>query len=466
MIDLKGIYMRIDIRRRDVLWNYLGTIFTLTINILILPLLIKFLDGAEVGLWYTFVSIGGITALFDFGFAATLARNITYCLSGASKIKATGKADSNGEIDKKLLSEILGTCKIIYLIIAILALVLMLFIGTPYVMYIIASEFDMLYLYSWAIYAFAIVLNLLFYYYTSLLRGVGDISGYNKAVVISRIIQIIIAVSSLLMGFGILGMSLSYFAYSISFRFFTSYIIRLNHPIFKKSKIKISNCVETFRLVWHNAWRDGIVSISNYLTTYGMTLLCSGFLSLTESGIYSVSFQIANGISVLATVFFNSLQPSMQSNYVSNNNIKLQNQYVKSIIFFIFIYVIVAFLVLTIGIPVLKVIKPDYIINKLFLLLVLINCFFIQYHNMNASFISNTNEIPYTKSFIITSVINMLLISFALKFTNFGLWCIPVIQFVVQSMYNNWKWPNYAMKIININFSDIFKCFIKQIKKY
>ena len=56
----------IRISKNDVIWNYLGTLFTLGSNLLMLPFFIYFLDGNELGLWDVFMSIGGIVSLFDF----------------------------------------------------------------------------------------------------------------------------------------------------------------------------------------------------------------------------------------------------------------------------------------------------------------------------------------------------------------------------------------------------------------
>ena len=56
-------------------------------NFLMLPMIIFYMNDSMVGLWYVFASIGTIATLFDFGFSVTFARNITYCWSGANKLK-------------------------------------------------------------------------------------------------------------------------------------------------------------------------------------------------------------------------------------------------------------------------------------------------------------------------------------------------------------------------------------------
>ena len=55
-------------------------------------------------------------------------------------------------------------------------------------------------------------------------------------------------------------------------------------------KISITECLNCFYTIWPNAWRDGMVSASDYLCTQVGTVICSLFMTLPETGIYSVSY--------------------------------------------------------------------------------------------------------------------------------------------------------------------------------
>lgn len=75
--------MIINTNKSDIVWNYLGIITSLGSQVILLPILIKFLEPDVLGLWYIFVSIGSLVLLFDFGFNPTIARTVSYCWSGA-----------------------------------------------------------------------------------------------------------------------------------------------------------------------------------------------------------------------------------------------------------------------------------------------------------------------------------------------------------------------------------------------
>ena len=64
--------------KRDYIWSYVGTLFNIGINILMLPFVLAYLADNELGMWYVFQSLNALVALLDFGFNATVARNINY----------------------------------------------------------------------------------------------------------------------------------------------------------------------------------------------------------------------------------------------------------------------------------------------------------------------------------------------------------------------------------------------------
>lgn len=78
-----GDSMQINTRKKDVIWNYLGIFFSLGSQVIWLPVLIHYLPPDILGLWYVFVSIGGMVELLDSGFTPTLSHCMSYAWSGA-----------------------------------------------------------------------------------------------------------------------------------------------------------------------------------------------------------------------------------------------------------------------------------------------------------------------------------------------------------------------------------------------
>ncbi len=216
--------MRIETSRKDIIWNYIGVFVSFGYGIVMLPFSVYFLDGDSLGLWYVFQSIGAIAVLLDFGFSPTFGRNINYCWSGTSRLEKEGASFAGeGEPDFSLMKKVLKTCKLIYGIISVVALVFLVSAGSGYVLYVTEFKNIKIYLTAWIIYAIAVFMNIYFGYYSSFLRGVGAIAENNKAVVIGRVIQIVLTVVLLSCGFGIIGCSVAYLFNGLIFRSIAKY---------------------------------------------------------------------------------------------------------------------------------------------------------------------------------------------------------------------------------------------------
>ena len=107
---------RITVKRSDVVWNYVGTIMSMGSSFLLIPLLVYFLSNEQVGLWYVFTALTGFAQLLEFGFTATLSRNILFVLSGARRLSKQGCDYASVEpgVDWHLFRVVLRTSKVIY----------------------------------------------------------------------------------------------------------------------------------------------------------------------------------------------------------------------------------------------------------------------------------------------------------------------------------------------------------------
>lgn len=463
--------MGIKTTKSDVLWSYAGTFMTLGSNFLLLPFLIYFLNGEEFGLWNVFLSIGGIVVLFDFGFNPTLARNVAYSWSGAKKLN---KIDvvfvDNHQPNINLLKKLIYTCKRIYLIISLIALILLLTVGTLYVFYLSDKLNGYNHVIAWFIYCIAVFLNLFYGYYITFLRGVGAIKQLNIATVLSRTFQIVSGIILLFLGFGLIGVALSYLGYGLLFRLISKVTFYKYDNIGSRienddSNVDLVDIKETFVSVWHNAWRDGLVSIASYLSNQATVIIASVFLSLTATGIYSVSLQLVSALAAISGVLYSAYQPALQSAYINNNVESSKKMMSTSMTIYILLFWISFIALLVIGIPLLELMNPETIFNIPILFGIAIYTFLLKYHSFFASYISNTNKVPYMESFIISSFLGVILATILMSFTNFGVWGLIVAQIVVQGIYNNWMWPYRVMKSLNTNLLEMFSIGLKEMKR-
>jgi O-antigen/teichoic acid export membrane protein len=461
-----------EITNRDVVWGYLGTILKIAINVILLPVVYNFLTGQEIGIWYIYISVGSIVNLLDFGFTSTLSRNIAYSWSGADQLQKENvkHIEPNAEPNVILFKKVLKMSKFVYLAIGLIALLILLTAGTIYINYI-GQDFDGRYLIeSWIIYIIAVFINLYMGYFSAFLRGVGAIYQYNKALVFSKLIQIIISLILLNMNYGLIAMTSAYFLSGLSYRvlskmFFYNYE-NVGYLLDKNNvEIKFHELKESFLIIWHNAWRDGLITVSKYLTTQASTILASFFLTLTQTGIYSLSLQVVTVIINVSSSLYTIYQPTMYELYIKKNMSKLKDLMATSIVIYTTLSFVGIVLFNTVGVYILEIIKPNSEINQVFILIMFIYMFLLQHHSLYASYISNTNRLPYVKSFVISSIFTIIFELLLLSLTNLGIWSLLVGPIFVQLVYNNWRWPIFVLNELNINIFEFIKLGILELYK-
>ena len=462
--------MQIKSSRSDIIWNYIGIIMSMASNFLLLPFLIKFVDSEMLGLWYVYLSIGGIVILFDFGFNPTLARNVAYCWSGAKELNAEGVGQTQGsEPNFDLLKRVISTCKAIYLVISAAALLVLLSIGTAYIHHVSKDLFGETVIASWLIYAVAVFLNLYYGYFATFLRGVGAVSIYNKINVFARLIQIIVSIGMLLLGYGIIAVSLAYLLYGFLLRAFSKRAFYRYKGIGERlksipGKTSVDEIKRLFRIVWHNAWKDGLVAVANYCANQASTLIASMFLSLTETGLYSISVQLITAIATISAGLYTAYQPAMQSAYANHNRNESTRLMSLAMITYSFLFWAGTIALITVGIPILKWVKPENTYNIAVILGIAVYNFFYKRQSYYASFISNTNHVPYAKAYVLSSIAGVVLSIIMVHFMKMGVWGLIIGQFLPQLVYNVWKWPREVYKILETTWAKLVAVGMKFLK--
>lgn len=448
--------MDIKAKKSDIIWSYIGSFMGLFSNIMVVPFVVYYLDTDMLGLWYVFLSIGSITSLFDFGFVITFARNITYCWSGATTLKKKGVATvGTGEPDMHLMKTILYTCRHIYLIISLTVLVLMLTAGMAYILHITKGITNTTIVASYLIYAVGIFLNLYYNYYDSFLRGVGAIKAANQNKVYARIIQIVLMIGTLALGFGILGMSISFLFFGTTFRFLASkkfYQYERIGDRLKQAKEPVDKkeAKEFFKIIWYNSWREGVINISHYCNTQASVLICSMYFTLRETGVYSLGVQIATAVTTLASVIYGTLQPMLQSAYVKGNVESVRKTMSLIVVTFVLSFIAGALGATVIGVPILRWIKPESIVEIPILMGIFANNFILKFRDCYTSYFSSTNRLIYMPAFITSSVLCIALSVILLEYTKLGIWGLIIAQIASQAVFNMWYWPMKCHKELKL----------------
>ncbi len=454
--------MNTKISNKDVIWNYIGIVISMISNFIMLPFMVRYMDSEILGLWYVYLSIGGIVTLFDFGFTPTFARNIAYSWNGAECIQKENVIYSEtGKANYELLVKIIKISRIIYLLISGIALLVLLTIGTIYISCLSKNIYNNTVILSWLIYSIAIFLNIYYGCYTMFLRGIGAVSCYNKINIAARLTQIIISVLLLMLGFGIIAVSVGYCLYGFVLRFSSKHFFLksygIDQYIKRYKRITKSEGQTLFRVMWYNAWRDGIVTFSNYITNQAGTLIVSTFLSLTETGIYSLTVQLVTAVLTISGGIYSAYQPTLQAAYVLNNKKMMKEKMGMIMVANLYIAFAGVLGLSLIGPYIIKIFKPSMMLSRTVILGIAVYLFLYKRQNTYASFISNMNCLPYVKSYILSGLCGIVLAVIFMKYFKLGIWGLIFGQFIPQAVYNYWKWPNYVLSYLECSILEFIR---------
>lgn len=462
--------MKINISKNDIIWNYIGIIVSLMGNFLLIPFLLKFLSTDYYGLWNVFISLGAVSALFDFGFNSLFARNVAYSWSGVKNLsKENVVATDNDSVNYPLLKKVIKTCQLIYLIISSVALLILVSIGTVYVSHVAKSiSNNLVVIIAWELYAIGIFLDLLYGYYDAFLRGIGEIGADNKARVIAKLIQIVLTVVLLFLNFGIISTSIANIVYGLAFRElckkrFYSYKnmkTRLNEV----GAVPISDIFETFKIVWHNAWREGIVSIANYISNQVTTLLCSLYLGLAATAKFGLAVQFTSAVAQIATALLISYQPALQEAYAHRNKEVISAKLSMGVISYVILYPL-GLIGLMLFIPVINIIKGSAILTIPLLFSVGFYQFILKFRDCYAWYLGSTNRVIYYKSFIFSSVLCTTLSVLFVGYWHLNISGFVYAQIISQLVFNVWYWPLYVHRELHLTLKNMILRFRVQLMR-
>lgn len=435
------------INKSDVMWGYVSLILVQSVNILLLPFIIKYLNPSEIGLWYTFTTFYSLAILIDFGFQSVIARNVSYLWAGASEITKDTISTSfskKGNINKDYFSKFLYTSKFIYKVMSWIIFIILGTLGTYYIYEISIGTIEIkTALIAWLFYFFSIILNIYFSYWNAFIKGIGAIKKYNQILVITKVFQLLFTLLFLLLDLGLIGVSLAYLLsvlinrllQSKAFYYFNDFTKSL---MYKKRQVKFDKVI--FKNLLPNTSRTAALSFSNYLIINFPILISSYFLSLELSGQFGFLNQIITLILTLSNSYFNTYLSKINYLKARNENDKVMALFRKSIGVNFLINIICFNILILFGNIILNLIGSNiYLPTVSILLITIIYRYLYNNQTLFTTLISASNNLYYYKYFLVSALLTVLFqIIFSVLYKNIYSIILPIL--IIQMLFNNWYW--------------------------
>lgn len=433
--------------KKDVLWGYLSQFLQYGAALLVLPLLLRKLTSAELGVWYVFMTISALISMLDMGFTPTLARNVSYVLGGAKCLQKDGYevVAQSVEIDYGLFKALVMASQRIFLVIAVVALILLVVPGSTYILHVASEQVDQqAILLAWGVFVFGTVLNLFYKYYTPLLQGRGLFVEFYKSSALANLG--FVAVSALLLqaGLGLLAVALGYLISALLGRWL-SWLYFYDAEFREKlaqAPIAAMSSAKIFGLMWHNAWRMGLGVIGAFLILRANILLSSSYLGLSTTAAYALTLQVFSVLQSVSTVVFSVQLPKLVQYRIRNQHNALKQAMELGLSWALGLFTFGTLLLLWVGTPLIQWIGgqtellPGPLLAWIGLMMLLeLN------HSLAAGVIVSGNKVPFVKPALLSGAFIVLFSWIGLRYGEFGVEWLIGTQFVVQLAYNNWQWP-------------------------
>lgn len=257
---------------------------------------------AEIGLWYVMLSIAGLGAIVEFGFAATISRYASYYSGGVVDVNTLGTtAAASGGMNKPALQALVRMAAGLYGRFGLLVGVLMTFVWAGWRIWgdAPASGVGARESAAFALLVAGTVFNMTGMYWAAVLYGINRVRLYNKSMVAGLLGNYLLALAGLLAGMGILALVAGQLMSSLIPRLVARRAVRAELIDVDPRTIPLLS----WRELWPTTWRAGILTLCTYLMIGTTTVFCYIFADITTAASYGLTMQMALMLHTTATLW-------------------------------------------------------------------------------------------------------------------------------------------------------------------
>ncbi len=440
-----------NIGKKEIIWGYAGTAFSVGAGILLLPFILNKMPQETVGIWNIFQTITALVFMLDFGFRPTFARNVSYIFSGVKTLQKNGVShiDENAEVDYSLLKGTLTAMRRFYRWIALAVFVALLTAGTAYFYYILqkynGDHQDAMI--AWILLIAINCYNLYTFYYDALLTGKGYITRSQQINILGQAIYIVLAIGLIYAGFGLTAIVSAQLVATIVRRVMAYRVFFTPELKAKLDSSEAQEPKEILSAISPNAIKIGLTQLGGFLVNKSAVLIGSAFLSLEEIACYGITIHVMDVLARCATVPYQSYMPKLAQCRVENNLAQLKRYYLLCISSLWLIYAVGGLAWVLLGDWALDIIHSQtHFLPTTMLCVLLIISTLEHNHAVSAGFIMADNRIPFFIPSLASGAATVLLLWLFLSPFDMGIWGLILAPGLAQLAYQNWKWPSEVIK--------------------
>lgn len=442
--------------KADFIWAIAANVTNAVLWATIIPISSHYLGVIDTAIWLNFVVLAGVAQLLELGFNPTLARNFSYVFAGAQSLRAVGLAGQNGVINHTLLAELICASQKVYILIGVLSVIVLWGGGSFYIAAVLPVGVKQeSVLIDWCVYSLANIVALWFGYTNSMILGRGDVRFFNKLLVVTRCLQLVLSIIGLVAGCGLFWLGLIALISSITGRIIA--YARVRQEILEAHRLAPSKVATNSlaKLLWHNSGRYGLVMIGTFLITRANLLIAGATIGIVPTAGYSFAIQVFTFLQSFAAIPFSMNLPKLNGWWAKKEYMQAKLIFGISLVSGFIIYLVGAIAFIGAGPLIINEINGSLVLPDFWILLVMALTFLLEFnHGACANFLTVANKVPFVGASIITGI-GIVLASY-IAAPLFGVVGLVAIVAIFQLLYNNWKWPLEASRLLGTTYFSLF----------
>lgn len=441
-------------RNSAVAWSWALNGLRLSLGLILLPLVLRKLSTAELGMYYVFLSLAAISNLIDFGFAPTIARFVSYAMGGAESIQAQGVAKPGASTtpNYRLLWDLLHTTRTLYRFLT-LALLLVLATWGTYVVELRIHETasPALTRLAWAATIIGALWDIYSNWWETFLRNMNQVTTATRIAVLATTIRLVLAAVLLVCGWGLLSLPIGTLVGGVLQRSLAR----------RKCLALLAGCPEperadigkNLRILWPNTWRVGVQCVGSYLTVNANTAICLQVLGLGANASYGLSNQLLGITSGMVGVWTMVKWPIVGQYYAKHDYAAIQSVLRRRYWLQNLSFLAVAGFLIVCGPALLERFgSGKQILPAAWFALLALNSFLELQFNFWGTAILLGNRFPYLWHSVGANLLSLILSLILIHKTSLGLRALVLGPLVAGCLYNYWYWALYGARSLGTTF--------------
>jgi O-antigen/teichoic acid export membrane protein len=432
-----------------VVWSWIFNGVRLVSGIILLPLVLRELSPADLGMYYVLLSLIALAPIIDFGFGPTIGRFIGYAMGGAKTLQAQGvfkSAENVASPNYVLLWQLLLTTRVLYRYIAIGVFIIMGIWGTYVVeLRIDETSSELITRLAWGTTLAATVFDIYWNWWSTCLFGMNEVRSAARIGLLAMLVRLAVAGALLLSGAGLLSVPIGILVSNVIWRGLARLkclALLKDQPRPEKIDIK-----ENLRILWPNSWRLGIQFMSGYLTINANTAICLAAFGLAANARYGLSVQLMNIAAEMAAVWTSTKWPQIAQFQSRHEPLSIQR-----VLWPRFWLQNITFLILAGGIVFCGPTLLQWwgsgkeMLPATWLIVLMSYAFLNMQFVMWSTLIATGNRLSYLWPTVATNVLSLALSLALVHFTTLGLGALVLGPLLAGIIFNYWYWPPFAAK--------------------